>query len=138
MSKNCQKLDIFFKKCQKLSFFQKNCQWQFVLKKIKSFWQFFDSQMAIFQRVRFPEERQIVQNNRSEESLVDQVSTLSAGLRCMSSASSTVSSVRATLATGSDMFDPNTNSSEKRGWNDWNEPAEKRGEIVVIVCSFSY
>ena len=35
MSKNCQKLDIFFKKIAK------NCQWQI-----------FDSQMAIFRRVR--------------------------------------------------------------------------------------
>ena len=30
MSKNCQKLDMFFKKIAKsFHFFQKNCQWQF-------------------------------------------------------------------------------------------------------------
>ena len=53
MSKNCQKLDIFFKNCQKFSFFlEKNENfWQF-FEKISSFWQFFDIQMAIFQRVR--------------------------------------------------------------------------------------
>ena len=47
----------------RLHTFQKNCQWQFFWKKLKflaifcekmsSFWQFFDSQMAIFRRVRY-------------------------------------------------------------------------------------
>ena len=48
LSKNCQKLDIFFKKivknCHFLSIFLKKCQ---------DIWQFFDIQLAIFRRFRF-------------------------------------------------------------------------------------
>ena len=41
MSKNCQKLDIFFKKIYKnFHFFQQNCQWQFFWKN-KKFGHFF-------------------------------------------------------------------------------------------------
>ena len=58
LSKNWQKLDIFSQKIAKnFHFFQKNCHWQFFwtkwqflsifLKKMSSFWQFFDSQMAM-------------------------------------------------------------------------------------------
>ena len=64
LSKNCLKKSHFFKKIAKnFRFFQKNCQWQFFWKKWKflaiffekmsSFWQFFDSQMAIFRKVSF-------------------------------------------------------------------------------------
>ena len=49
ISKNCQKLDIFFKKIAKnFHFFLK----KLTLEIMSSFWQFFDSQMAIFRRVR--------------------------------------------------------------------------------------
>ena len=64
MSKNRQKLDIFFQKtCQKFSifskkiaignFFEKNENFgQFFFEKMSNFWRFFDIQMAIFRRVR--------------------------------------------------------------------------------------
>ena len=54
---DCQKIakiaksfTFFPQKLPKIFIFQKNCHWQF-LKKMSSFWQFFDSQMAIFRRV---------------------------------------------------------------------------------------
>ena len=58
------KLRFEYQKIAKnLIFFQKNCQWQFfgkkwklliiLFEKISSFWQFFDSQMAIFRRGRW-------------------------------------------------------------------------------------
>ena len=65
LSKKCQKLDIFFQKIAKnfLFFFKKIAngnffwkKWKFLaifLEKMSSFWQFFDSQMAIFRRVRY-------------------------------------------------------------------------------------
>ena len=58
MSKNYQKLEIFSKKfCQNFLFLSKNCHWQFLaifLEKMSSFWQFFDSQIAILRRVSYP------------------------------------------------------------------------------------
>ena len=64
LSKNCQKLDFFFFLMKKIviflnkiaigNFVEKNDNFcQFKKKKKSSFWQFFDSQMAIFRRIRF-------------------------------------------------------------------------------------
>ena len=50
MSKNCQKLDIFFQKnCQKFSSFFLNCQWQFEKKKKKIFGNFFEKNVKFLE-----------------------------------------------------------------------------------------
>ena len=51
LSKNCQRLDIFSKKLTKFVIFV-NKIFVNLFEKMSSFWQFFDSQMAIFRRVR--------------------------------------------------------------------------------------
>ena len=53
MSKNCQKLDIFFKTNVKNCLFLNDNFGNF-LKQMSSFWQLFEIQMAIFRRVSSP------------------------------------------------------------------------------------